>query len=298
MGNRGLAVISEVYPEPSTFPESIETHRHKLGAPDRILEHGGRSGIVLATDLKALAAEAERLNGVIEFVPQVGDFVSTDDVLFNLYGGAAAGDDAKLRAMVAIGSERTLEQDPTFAFRIVIDIALKALSPAINDPTTAVLSIDQLHRLLRRVGRRHLRNEEILDRSGRLRVILRTPNWEDFVDLSFSEIRSCGSNNLQIVRRLRAMIEDLIETLPSHRHSALLEQLSLLDREIARHFSYPEELALAHVADTQGLGGSAGQARQGVRPESDWRRRQQSGREPTAGQAPPAVPGPAKSGLF
>ena len=200
-------------------------------------------------------------------MPQVGDFVSTDDVLFNLYGGAAAGDDAKLRAMVAIGSERTLEQDPTFAFRIVIDIALKALSPAINDPTTAVLSIDQLHRLLRRVGRRHLRNEEILDRSGRLRVILRTPNWEDFVGLSFSEIRSCGSNNLQIVRRLRAMIEDLIRTLPSHRHSALLEQLSLLDREIGRHFNYPEELALAYVADTQGLGGSAGQARQEARPE-------------------------------
>ena len=61
MGNRGLAVISEVYPEPSTFPEPVETHRHKLGAPDRILEHGGRSGIVLATDLEALASRGRKI---------------------------------------------------------------------------------------------------------------------------------------------------------------------------------------------------------------------------------------------
>jgi len=59
-----------------------------------------------------------------------------------------------------------MEQDPMFAFRIVVDIALKALSPAINDPTTAVLAIDQLHRLLRLVGRRSLRNHEVLDVAG------------------------------------------------------------------------------------------------------------------------------------
>jgi len=60
---------------------------------------------------------------------------------------------------------------------------------------------------------------------------------------------------LQVVRRLRAMIQNLLQTLPLHRHAALNEQLSLLDREIAKNFTYPEELALAQVADTQGLGG-------------------------------------------
>jgi hypothetical protein len=83
--------------------------------------------------------------------------------LFRLYGGAAAIDDRQLQASVALGSERTLEQDPTFAFRILVDIAIKALSPAINDPTTAVLAIDQLHRLLRHVGLRHVSREEICD---------------------------------------------------------------------------------------------------------------------------------------
>src|SRR5215472_13269660 len=96
---------------------------------------------------------------------------------------------------------------------------------AINDPTTAVIAIDQLHRLLRSAGNRNLRTDELLDRTGELRVISRTPNWEDFVHLAFTEIRSCGANNMQIARRLRAMIENLIETLPKHRHAALIEQL-------------------------------------------------------------------------
>jgi hypothetical protein len=71
--------------------------------------------------------------------------------------------------------------------------------------------------MLRSVGRRNLRTDEISDASGQLRVIFRTPNWEDFVHLAFSEIRACGANNLQIVRRLRAMIENLKETLPDYR---------------------------------------------------------------------------------
>jgi uncharacterized membrane protein len=148
-----------------------------------------------------------------------------------------------------------MEQDPTFAFRIVVDIALRALSPATHDPTTAVLAIDQLHRMLRLVGKRHLRTDELLNAAGALRVVFRTPNWDDFVHLAFSEIRACGSNNLQVARRLRSMVENLIDTLPSHRHQALQQELTLLDRDIAKHFSYPEELALARIADSQGLGG-------------------------------------------
>jgi uncharacterized membrane protein len=251
----GFAVIEKVYPESSLGPDVPESPPYDLGPADRVILHQGTSGIVSTVDLATLIRGAETANGVIEFAPQVGDFVGVDEPLFKLYGGARAVNDEALRSAIEFGSERTLEQDPTFAFRIVIDIALKALSPAINDPTTAVLAIDQLHRLLRLVGKRHLRTDEISDASGRLRVIFPTPNWEEFVNLTFSEIRQCGSNNLQIVRRLRAMIENLIQTLPSHRQPALQQQLSLLDREVTRLFQYPEELALARVGDSQGLGG-------------------------------------------
>src|SRR5205814_5794180 len=133
--------------------------------------------------------DAERSNGVIEFVCQIGDFVSVDEPLFNLYGGTKMIDEERLRTSTALGSERTMEQDPTFAFRIIVDIALKALSPAINDPTTAVLALDRLQHLLRVVGDRQLDTGQARDDTGRLRLVYRTPDWDDVVHLAVTEIR-------------------------------------------------------------------------------------------------------------
>ena len=257
VGESGIAVIQSVYPESTTYPRPVETSR-RPASPDRIVANAGTSGIVLAVDLEGLVAQARHANGMIEFVPQVGDFVAADEPLFRLYGGAGAIDDRQLRAAVALGSERTLEQDPTFAFRILVDIAIKALSPAINDPTTAVLAIDQLHRLLRRVGLQHVSREEICDEAGELRLVFRTPNWEDFVHLTCTEIRHCGAGSIQIMRRMRSMLENLMQTLPPHRHAELRKQLELLDRTIEGHYTFPEDRALARIPDSQGLGGSLG----------------------------------------
>jgi uncharacterized membrane protein len=257
VGEQGIAVIESVYPAPSTGMITAPEHDHERGVPDRIVRQRGKSGIVLAVNLERLVAKARRANAVIEFVPQVGDFVAVDEPLFYLYGNSDGIDDSRLRTLVAFGTERTMEQDPMFAFRILVDIALKALSAAINDPTTAVLAIDQLHRLLRLVGKRSLRVEEIEDRSGRVRVVLRTPNWEDFVHISFREIRQYGAGSIQIARRLRAAIENLIQSLPEHRHDALRVELALIDRAITTTHPFPEDLALARIPDSQGLGGSA-----------------------------------------
>jgi uncharacterized membrane protein len=151
-----------------------------------------------------------------------------------------------------------MEQDPTFSFRILVDIAIKALSAAINDPTTAVMAIDQLHRLLRLVGLRDLRGEELRDAAGELRVVFRTPNWEDYVHLACTEIRHCGAGSVQVVRRLRSMLENLMQTLPPHRHGELRQQVELLDRTVDGHYEFPEDRALAHIPDSQGLGGAVG----------------------------------------
>jgi uncharacterized membrane protein len=258
VGEQGLKVIERVYPRSIDEPR-VTMHSHQeLGPPERTVEHRGTSAIVLAVNLDALIAEARRADGIIEFVPRVGDFVAVGDPLFLLRGGATAIDDRTLRAQVAVGRERTIEQDSTFAFRVIVDIAIKALSKAINDPTTAVLAIDQLHRLLRTVGKRHLHDDRIFDGTGRLRVIFRTPDWEDFVQLACSEIRHYGAENFQIARRLRAMGENLIQTLPEHRHAALRQELDLLDRALEKLYVFPEDLALARIADSQGLGGASG----------------------------------------
>ena len=252
----GLDVIKDVYPFQDA-PQALSSEGEpQLGQPSRILHHQGRSATVLAVNTDDLIAEAQRSAGIVEFVPRVGDFIATDEPLFRLHGNGPF-DEIKLQGAVAVGPERTMEQDPMFAFRILLDIALKALSKAINDPTTAILSIDQLHRLLRAVGKRKLSSEEILDSSGQLRVIFRTPNWEDYVRLTFTELRFNGVEDIQVVRRLRAMIEDLVATLPDHRLPALHQELALLDHAVQRVYTLPEDLALARIPDSQGLGGSA-----------------------------------------
>jgi uncharacterized membrane protein len=274
VGEQGLEVIESVYPDltKSVSESATKSSRKflssgkrrtalhtkpdtKRGSPDRIIYHSDRSGIVLAVNLQGLLAEAERADSIIEFVPQVGDFLAVSEPLFYLYGNADVVNDRTLLALVALGSERTMEQDPMFSFRIEVDIAIKALSPAINDPTTAVLAIDQLHRLLRKVGERSLHAHEITGSDGRPRVVFRTPNWENFVHITFTEIRHCGAGSIQIPRRLRAMVINLTQTLPEHRHPALREQLDLLDRALEQQNMFPEDLALASSPDSQGLGG-------------------------------------------
>ena len=109
--------------------------------------------------------------------------------------------------------------------------------------------------MLRNVGERNLRTDNITDELGKLRVIFRTPNWVDFVNLACTELRRYGADSIQVVRRLRAMIENLIRTLPEDRHAALQAQLALLDHAIEAVYIFPEELALARATDLQGLGG-------------------------------------------
>ena len=192
VAERGMAVIEAVYPDAIEHPYVPRVPRQRQptsSQPARTVVHEGRSAVVLALNLKALIRLARDADGVIDFVPRVGDFVASAEPLFRLSGGTATLSDSTLRAQVAFGPERTMEQDATFAFRVIVDVAVKALSQAINDPTTAVLALDQIHRLLRVVGRRHLHDDSLYDDPCALRLILPMPNWDDFVDLAFSEIR-------------------------------------------------------------------------------------------------------------
>ena len=133
----GRAVIDSVYPHSlavaTHLPSPIDVAA--LPASSRIIEHVGNSGTFLAFGIQELVAAAQKADCMIELLPQVGDFVTRDDPLFRVYPADSNVDEAALRLMVAFGVERTMEQDPGFAFRIMVDIAARALSPAINDPT-------------------------------------------------------------------------------------------------------------------------------------------------------------------
>jgi uncharacterized membrane protein len=256
IGNDGLRVVAAVYPEALGGRDDADDPREGLDAAPLVVLHEGASAVLLAIDVPTLVREARRAGGLIELVPQVGDFVAYGEPLFRLHAGAVRLSPRQLLPTVALGPERTIEQDPMFAFRIVTDIALKALSPAINDPTTAVLALDQLHRLLRDLGQRKLRGDAIRDAQGALRVLLRTPDWEDFVHVACVEIRACGASSVQVPRRMEAMLLDLLAFLPPSRHAPLGLQRELLARAVREHYAFPEDAALALVPDVQGLGGS------------------------------------------
>jgi uncharacterized membrane protein len=113
------------------------------------------------------------------------------------------------------------------------------------------------------VGSRSLDDERVRDQSGRLRLAYRTPDWEDFVHLAVTEIRQFGGSSIQIARRLRAMLENLIQTLPPERAALLRQELKLLHRSAERFFMEPEDRALAAISDFQGVGGKKRQENNG-----------------------------------
>jgi uncharacterized membrane protein len=267
VAGQGRGVIEQVYPRLlAAVPEKSEEPAQAASGEPTAMVASTREGVVLACDVEGLVALAERADCIIEVVPQVGDFVAAGDPLFRVLEGGAALPAEALRQHIAVGQERTMEQDPTFVFRIMVDIAAKGLSPAINDPTTAVLAIDQIHHLLRNVGSRDLDDERVRDGAGRLRLVYRTPGWEDFVNLAVTEIRQFGGESIQVARRLRAMLENLIQTLPEQRAVPLRQELSLLQRSAKRFFREPEDRALAEVSDIQGMGSRSGPSPNGAAP--------------------------------
>ena len=143
---------------------------------------------------------------------------------------------------------------PSMRSGFLVDIAIKALSPAINDPTTAVQALDQVEDLLLRLGQRNLTNGEHLDRDGKLRLVVRSPTWDDLVRLAFDEICYYGSSSVQVMRRMNALLSDLAQVVPETRRATLQSWERRLKATIARSFTNSEERVDASTQDRQGFG--------------------------------------------
>ena len=198
------------------------------GTPDRTLHWEDEPGVFVAVDEDALLEAAVRQGVVVRIVPVVGAFLPGGAPLFEVFGELE--DAHALVNCVTVGDERTLHQDAAFGFRQLIDIAERALSPGVNDPTTAVQSIDQVHDLLRRLAGRRFPATVRLDDSGAPRIIAPRLSWEDYVNLAFDEIRQFSGRSIQVFRRLHGVLDDLLAVAPPSRRAPLERQRALLTK--------------------------------------------------------------------
>jgi uncharacterized membrane protein len=253
-GNLGRRVIEEMYPPFTTPACAADTDEFTKFPVTQTVAHSGEPQALQYIDTPALLALAMRSGGCVEVMASVGDTLITGMPLLRVFGGDRLIEDKTWKTAFETGRDRTFDQDPKYALRLLVDIAIKALSPAINDPTTGVQALDQIQDHLLRLGRRQLDIGAVHDSAGTLRLVVPHPTWGDFLRLGFDEICFCGSTSVQIMRRMRALISDLIAALPPERHRALEHLRERLNATIARSFADEEEKLEASVEDRQGLG--------------------------------------------
>ena len=184
----------------------------------------------------------------------MGDYVVEGGSLVEVHGGDGTITTYEVLRQFDIARERTMRQDPAYGIRQLVDIGEKALSPSLNDPTTAVQAIDRLHDLLDRIAHRSLLSGVYTDDDGVVRLVRPVMTWAGYVTLAFEEIREYGATSVQVQRRLRAAIAELLRVVPAERSEPLERQIRLLDRSARRTFPDLEERHLASGADESGIG--------------------------------------------
>jgi uncharacterized membrane protein len=250
---RFAAAIEEVYPQPvdrSVVLRPLE----RLPVTDS-LRHRHRDEVLVGVDRARLVAAARMADATIELTVPIGAYVRDDVPILLVRGGAPIDVHVLLRALT-FADGRRLPQDPAFAVRCIVDVALRALSAAINDPTSAMEGVDALEAALARLGHRWLDGSAILDAHGAVRLLLPSPGWEELVELALSEVCWYGAGTPQVARRLAALLEDLMRTLPPERQAALRRQRRTLDTHLSELYADREQLAFLQTPDLMGVGGS------------------------------------------
>jgi uncharacterized membrane protein len=259
IGDKGREVIRETFQRLDAKANG-QSGRPGTGDPEpgpvvQTLTYVAAPRTIAKIDIDSLVGQGKQAGAVIVMACGVGDTLVENTVLLQVHGAKAALRESDLMRAVHLAFERTSEQDPKYPIRLLVDVAIKALSPAINDPTTAVQAIDQIDDLLRRLGGHDLDAGYAYDADGVLRLIFPMPTWEDYLALAFDEIRQYGSDSVQVMRRLRSALVGLAETVTDHtRTGAVVRYLKQLDAAVDRSQLTADDQQTARQEDRQGLG--------------------------------------------
>lgn len=205
------------------------------------IDHGGAavragdSGYLQLLDVEGVRSLAK--GRVIQLTRSMGSFVPRGAVLFRVSGELSSDDREALLHRVDLGPERTLQDDAEYGIRQLVDVALKAISPAVNDPSTAVTCIDQLGALLILAGGLpDPPNVFPAEADGRFEL-LRT-SFDDLVDLSIEQIRQYGKGDMAVCLRLLRTLADVREVTPLPRGAKSIEkQLGFIERSARKVFA-------------------------------------------------------------
>lgn len=216
--------IDEVYPrEPSRQADGAAAAMPPTGPPTVVEYHRDAAGVLTFVDTRALLRLASESDARIAIVPRIGDFVPTGGELLRIWGTPPECD--RCCAALAFDIERTLDHDPAFGFRQLVDIAVRAVSPGINDPSTAVQALDHLHDLLRQLSSRDLAIPPSRDVDGVARVWMNGRTYAELVSLAFDEVRDYGATSRQVTRRIEHALLDCRAVATEDKRETLEAQL-------------------------------------------------------------------------
>lgn len=245
-------VIRDMHPVSGETAELA--HRAEETLPVVDITHSGPPGVLASIDRAALVELARRSDAFVEVAPMVGQYISPGTVVLTLRGAEREQAPDLTRRVLVLARQRTIDQDPAFGIRMLVDIAIRALSPAINDPTTAVQALDRIETLLLELYRRRPGPTIVADVDGEPRGLVLAPTWEHYADLALTEIRRYGGGSIQVVRRLHALYAHLLEVVEGPARDRVEHERRLLLEELPAHFPDSRERELASRPDRLGLG--------------------------------------------
>lgn len=210
---------------PARADEDPASPRHEVVWP-------GRPGVLQTVDVPRLVQAAEDARVTIELPRVSGETLFEGTAVAIVHGPADAGLDSGILAALGVGPERSFEQDPGFALRVLVDIALRGLSPALNDPTTAVQALDAIEGLLRVLAHRRMGPSPICGADGELRVVLVLPTWSRQVGLALDEIIEMAPTSVQVQRRLERLLEDVAAAAAPERRAPLETRLAQVRKRV------------------------------------------------------------------
>jgi len=254
IGDEGRAAIARTCPPIDSPVELGGQAVRPAGARTQTVVYHGLPRWVQAVDVARLVNVARESGAVIEMAAAVGDPVAESIPVFHVRGARHAIDEPLLMNGIELGEDRGFDHDPAYAIRLLVDIAIRALSPAVNDPTTAVQAISQIEDLLIRLSGRRLGGRAFRDGDGAVRLVVPSPAWADLLRLALDEICACGATSVQVMRRLAALVSAVNAVTPDECRPAVREWEERLHLTVARSFATAGERAEASTADRQGLG--------------------------------------------